>query len=257
MDARRLDAAVRRHARGHLPHHLPALSAPASIPDTPAGLRRGCRPSGVRWLVAGAALAGVLAAALAAPPGGQGADVEAGRRKAEPCTACHGRDGNATIPTVPSLAGQPTFYTHWQLILYRDGRRRDPQMSPLAAGLSDADIADLAAYYAARKRTPRPTAPVDPGTMAAGERLATVHQCVSCHAPVLPEPRYTPHIAGQPYEYLVKQLGEFKARTRGELETVMATAALPLTEPDIEILARYFASLPPAGTAPRPGGAPR
>ena len=64
--------------------------------------------------------------------------------------ACHGRDGNSTLPAVPSLAGQPVFYTHWQLILFRDQRRKDPQMSPVAASLSDADMADLAAYYAAQ-----------------------------------------------------------------------------------------------------------
>ena len=69
------------------------------------------------------------------------ADVEAGRRKAEPCAACHGRDGNATVPGTPSLAGQPVFFTHWQLIKYRDGRRKDPQMSPPAQNLSDEDMA--------------------------------------------------------------------------------------------------------------------
>ena len=55
-----------------------------------------------------------------------------GRR---PCAACHGPDGNATMPGTPSLAGQPVFFTHWQLIKYRDGRRKDPQMSPLAEKL--------------------------------------------------------------------------------------------------------------------------
>ena len=93
---------------------------------------------------------------------GRAADVEAGRRKAEPCAACHGADGNATLPLVPSLAGQPPFYTHWQLLLFRDQRRQDPQMSPFAAPLSDADIADLAAYYATVKPVRRATAGGDP-----------------------------------------------------------------------------------------------
>ena len=84
------------------------------------------------------------------------ADLEAGRRKAEPCAACHGRDGNATVPGTPSLAGQPVYFTHWQLIKYRDGRRKDPVRAPLAATLSDADMADLSAYYAAPRPTRRP-----------------------------------------------------------------------------------------------------
>ena len=129
---------------------------------------------------------------------GRAADVEAGRRKAEPCAACHGADGNATLPLVPSLAGQPPFYTHWQLLLFRDQRRQDPQMSPFAATLSDADIADLAAYYATVKPKPRPAAGGDPETMSAGRRLAQAHRCDACHAAELPGPRYTPHLAGQP-----------------------------------------------------------
>src|SRR5262249_13620720 len=68
---------------------------------------------------------------------------EDGRRKAEPCAACHGRDGNATIPGTPSLAGHPTSYTHWQLLLFRNERRRDPQMTPIASRLTDEDMADL------------------------------------------------------------------------------------------------------------------
>ena len=66
----------------------------------------------------------------------QAADLEAGRRLAEPCARCHGADGNATLPGTPSLAGQPAWFTHWALIKFRDGRRKDPLMSPFAANLS-------------------------------------------------------------------------------------------------------------------------
>jgi cytochrome c553 len=181
------------------------------------------------------------------------ADVDGGRKRAEACAACHGRDGNATVPIVPSLAGQPPFYTHWQLALFRDGRRKDPQMSPFAVNLSDAEMADLAAYYATQKPTPRPTAPGDAEAIAAGQRLALLHHCASCHAPNLAGPRYTPHLAGQSYEYLAKQLREFKARTRGELDGgTMTTAVQPLTEQEVEILARYFANLPPAAGGGQP-----
>jgi len=94
--------------------------------------------------------------AAAAPA--RAADLEAGRQKSEPCKACHGADGNASIPGTPSIAGQPVYFTHWQLIKYRDGRRKDPQMSALAANLSDTDMADLAAFYATQRPTPRPAA---------------------------------------------------------------------------------------------------
>jgi cytochrome c553 len=106
----------------------------------------------------GLALTALTVAFAAASVPAPGADLEAGRKKAEPCAACHGPDGNATIPGTPSLAGMPAFYTHWQLIMYRDGRRRDPQMSPFGINLSDADMADLAAYYAAQPPRRRPAA---------------------------------------------------------------------------------------------------
>jgi cytochrome c553 len=187
-------------------------------------------------------LLALVLAGGAAP--GRAADVEAGRRKAETCAACHGADGNATLPLMPSLAGQPPFYTHWQLLLFRDQRRQDPQMSPFAATLSDADVADLAAYYASVKPKSRPAAGGDPET-SAGRRLAQVHRCDSCHAAELPGPRYTPHLAGQSYEYLLKQLRGFKARTRGELDgATMTSVAQPLSDEEIETLARYFAALP-------------
>jgi cytochrome c553 len=147
---------------------------------------------------------------------------------------------------VPSLAGEPEFYIHWQLILFRDNRRRDPQMSPVAASLNDTDAADLAAYYAAQRPTKTATTSRDAQTMTTGGRLAQLYHCASCHAPELAGPRYAPNITGQPYEYLLKQLRGFKSQTRGDLDGTMTTAAQPLSDEEIEILARYLASLPPA-----------
>ena len=71
------------------------------------------------------AVAAALIAMMSARAGdAAAADIEAGRRKAvEVCAPCHGPDGNATIPGTPSLAGQPVYFTHWQLIKFKDGRR--------------------------------------------------------------------------------------------------------------------------------------
>ncbi len=194
------------------------------------------------WLalaLLGAVVAGATSAARAA-------DVEAGRRKAEPCAPCHGPEGNSTLPTVPTVAGQPAFYLHWQLMFYRDGLRQDPEMSPFAQNLSDADMADLAAYYSTRQPRPRPPAVLDVETMKAGRQLVQTHHCGSCHSRRLPEPRYAPDITGLPYEYLIRQLRAFRAQNRGALEGVMMAAAQPLSDEEIEFLARYLASLPPA-----------
>src|SRR5882762_11439167 len=83
------------------------------------------------------------------------ADREAGRRKAEVCTACHGPAGNSVNPAVPSIAGQPAQFVSTELFLFREGNRKDPQMSPIAAGLSNGDLNDLAEYFAAEKLAPR------------------------------------------------------------------------------------------------------
>jgi cytochrome c553 len=172
------------------------------------------------------------------------ADPEAGRRKAEPCAACHGPDGNATIPGTPSLAGQPVFFTHWQLIKFRDGRRKDAQMSPFATNLTDADMADLAAFYAAQKPRARGS-PVDPAKAAAGRELVVRHHCSSCHMPNLEGQKQVARLAGQDLEYLLKLLRGFKAQTASDLDGAMTMAAQPLTAEEIESLAHYIAGLTP------------
>ena len=99
----------------------------------------------------GAAAALLLGAALAAPAAAQDAsgDARAGRRLAGGnCAACHGNDGIAVLPEAPNLAGQNAGYVAAQLRQYRSGERRNEQMTLVAAELSDAQISDLAAWYA-------------------------------------------------------------------------------------------------------------
>ena len=176
------------------------------------------------------------------------ADVEAGRQKSEPCKACHGADGNATIPGTPAIAGQPVFFTHWQLIKFRDGRRKDPQMTPFAVNLTDTDMADLAAYYATQRPLQR-AAVTDPAKVDVGRQLAEQHHCVSCHRPGLVGYQQIPRLAGQDLSYLVSILRRFKAQTAGDLDGTMTTAVQPLNEADIDSLAHYMATLPPVPAA--------
>lgn len=78
----------------------------------------------------------------------QGGDAAAGRTKAQSCATCHGPSGISQIPNVPHLAGQPEFYTVEQLKAYRSGKRVHEVMNVVAKPLADADINDLAAWYA-------------------------------------------------------------------------------------------------------------
>ena len=93
-------------------------------------------------------LAWGLAAALAAQPiVAAAADPQAGKQKAQQCAVCHGIDGVAKRPDVPNIGGESGIYLTKQLEAFRSGERRHEQMSIIAAGLSDQDIADLAAWY--------------------------------------------------------------------------------------------------------------
>lgn len=76
------------------------------------------------------------------------ADIAAGKAKSATCAACHGSNGISMIPMYPNLAGQKEQYLVLQLKAFRDGERKNMVMSPMAAGLSDTDIANLSAYYA-------------------------------------------------------------------------------------------------------------
>ena len=76
------------------------------------------------------------------------ADVNAGKAKAAVCAACHGANGISVIPDYPNLAGQKVRYLEASIKAYRDGERKNAIMSAMASGLSDADIANIAAFYA-------------------------------------------------------------------------------------------------------------
>ena len=87
--------------------------------------------------------AALVAAAAAAQP------APAGRAKAQPCAVCHGALGLSVAPDAPHLAGQPRQYLETQLKLFRSGVRRHEVMNVIAKPLSDADIAEIAQWYAA------------------------------------------------------------------------------------------------------------
>lgn len=94
--------------------------------------------------IAGASL--VMSAAA-----GAAGDAAAGKSKSVVCAACHGADGNSVNPLWPNLAGQKAPYMVKQMKDFKSGARKDPVMAPMAKPLSDADMENLAAYYASQK----------------------------------------------------------------------------------------------------------
>ena len=74
-------------------------------------------------------------------------DAAAGKAKSVTCAACHGANGISPNEMWPNLAGQKKAYLIAQMKAFRDGQRKNPMMAPMAAPLSDDDIANLAEYY--------------------------------------------------------------------------------------------------------------
>ena len=78
-------------------------------------------------------------------------DAAAGKAKAASCAGCHGAAGISAIPTYPNLAGQKAAYLTKQMKAFKEKTRKDPTMNAMAAPLSDADMANISAYYAGLK----------------------------------------------------------------------------------------------------------
>ncbi|WP_207477459.1 c-type cytochrome [Arenibaculum pallidiluteum] len=102
--------------------------------------------NGFRTILLGSALAALCHAAPV-----HAAEVAAGKAKAAMCAVCHGMDGMAKQPDAANIGGESPAYLERQLRAFRSGERKHEQMSVIAQGLSDEDIANLAAYYAAIK----------------------------------------------------------------------------------------------------------
>jgi cytochrome c553 len=186
--------------------------------------------------------AGAFAVFCAAACAVQAQNLEAGRKRAEACVACHGPNGHSADPLFPILAGQTARYLYLQLKDFKEGRRTEPRMDAFIAGLSREETFDLAAFFAAQK--PRPNAfKADPARAARGKAKADEVLCTMCHLGGFIGQNEIPRVAGQHYEYVVKQMRDFKTGKRTNDAGNMASVAKTLSERDIEDLAHYLSSL--------------
>ena len=178
---------------------------------------------------------------LAVSGNGLAADIAAGKALAEGCAGCHGADGVSHEPLTPSLAGQPDYYTQWQLVYFRGGARKSEVMGPIAEALNNDEIKNLGAYYAS---LPPPKPEAAPDELAQrGEKLAQSHRCQSCHADDYSGNVIAARLADQREDVLVKALHDYKSGVRvGSGVATMADVTFELSDADMEALAHYLAT---------------
>lgn len=197
------------------------------------------------WILA-ATIFGAIVSNSAFPAG----NAEAGAAKAVVCQACHGATGNSANPEWPSLAGLGADYISEQLKNFKDGKRNNPVMMPMAAALSPDDMANLGAYF---DSLPNTGLEADPSYWQAGQKLyrggdaaRAIPACMACHGPTGRgnEPAKFPALRGQQSVYLAKQLNDYAsgARTTGP-NGIMETIAKRLSPDDIRNLASYLQGL--------------
>lgn len=168
------------------------------------------------------------------------ADVKAGEKKAQLCLLCH-KPGFAAA-YAPLLEAQPARYLYSQVRAFREKRRGPPEMQANVASLSDKDVRDIAAYFAARK-PPRITFSLDPARVALGRQRAVELRCADCHLPDYAGKDDVPRLAGQVPGYTTEQLNRFQSGKRMHDKGAVPGALRDLTEQDAENLGQYFASI--------------
>ena len=168
--------------------------------------------------------------------------MTAARAKAQVCFACHGPDGNSTVGEYPILAGQSWRYIYIELKDFKEGRRSDEQMSPVAEKLSTEDMTQLGEFFAAQKQAPI-TFPLDSAKVEAGRKTSDAVLCPMCHLGGFVGQNEIPRVAGQWPQYIKKQLADFKARRRTNDAGNMTSVAATLSDADIENLSQYIGNL--------------
>jgi len=180
-------------------------------------------------------------------------DVNAGQTKAAICAACHGVDGNSMVPMWPKLAGQHSTYLERQLGLIKSGNRQVPEMAGIVMGLSEQDMADVAAYFSSQSIS---TGLTDEALRNKGEQMfragnaeTEIPACMSCHGPDgkgNPLSGY-PSIAGQHSVYSEKMLNGFRTGTTWGADDasskIMTDVTKRMTDAEIKAVASYIQGL--------------
>ncbi len=196
-----------------------------------------------------------LVGAVSLAPLAQAQDAAAGQKKAAMCIGCHGIPGyQASFPEVhrvPMIAGQNAKYLVSALTAYKKGERKHPTMKGMAASLTDADMADLAAYYEKQGQSSVKTvaATTAPAPSAEVTALLAKGNCASCHGPNFSKPidGAYPKLAGQHADYLYVALKAYQTDGNpqvGRSNAIMAGQAKQFKLAELKQIAEYLGTLP-------------
>lgn len=190
-----------------------------------------------------------FSASAADAPAAPKADLAKGAASyAAVCVACHGADGNSSVPLQPTLAQQHPEYLMKQLLEFKSGARQDAVMQGFAAMLTEDDARNISWWLASQ--TAKPGFAKEKDLVMQGERIyrggimdRNIPACAGCHSPNgAGLPSQYPRLGGQFAEYTVKQLVEFRDGTRAN-NSVMVDVAAKMNDREIKAVADYIAGL--------------
>jgi cytochrome c553 len=161
------------------------------------------------------------------------------------CVACHGIDGNSIKPHYPILAAQHKTYLYNQLVNFKDGKRKNSEMSVIAPMLSLDDIDKLTTYFskAARVSEELPEEIIN-NADAKSKPTITIPQCFACHEYNSGD-NNIPSIKSQKYLYILKQLKDFKSGKRLDSSGEMDQVVLEMSDTDMQEIALQISKQTP------------
>jgi cytochrome c553 len=158
------------------------------------------------------------------------------------CGACHGADGNAQIPGMPSLAGQPKVFIENQLVMIREGMRPVPQMQGMLDKVTDEDFVFFAKYFSELPVKPS-TLQIDAAKAKKGADIADRALCGSCHQKDYSGKEQMPRLAGQREDFLFANMKQFRDGQAPGRDTIMVSTLRGMSDAQLSELAHYFATL--------------
>ena len=193
----------------------------------------------------------VVSLLLVSGPASAAGDAAAGEKLSATCSACHGPTGVSVNPEWPNLAGQHAAYTAKQLADFKQGTaRNNAMMTGMVAGLSEQDMLDLGAFYAAKAAR---QGAANAELVELGEKIyrggkadTGVAACIACHGPTgVGDPMAGfPLLSGQHAAYTAGQLRMFRSGDRAnDMNGMMRDIASAMTDEEIEAVSSYVEGL--------------